>query len=397
MKEVWITGAGIVSALGSGLDTHCSALAESRTGLTEQSFFSGNPPDPCICGMVPPDVLEDSIEESASNRANLLLELAIEQALQSAGISALTDTDIIAGTTLGNMHGGTRYYQNLRENKTADISLVKYFLPCAPVAHVSKKYGIPGKRLTVASACGSASAAIGHAFHLVRSGESQRVIAGGFEALSPFVIAGFNSLQLVSKRESRPFDRDRDGLNPGEGAAMLIIESEEAALKRNAKPLAKITGFGDALDAYHHTHAHPEGEGLITAINKAMKTAGLSPNDIDHIHLHGTGTVVNDISEFKSLSSVFNKRLNAIPVCSTKPMTGHTFGASGALNIVFSLLSIREKLIPATLFHENIDPDFKGMKICKTPQKTANVRTVLSTSLGFGGEAFALIITGADE
>lgn len=397
MNEVWITGAGVISALGSGMDTHFSALAESKTGLARQNFFNGEAPDPCICGMVPTDVLKYGIEESASNRANLLLELAIEQAMQNAGLSVLADTDIIAGTTLGNMHGGTRYYQNLRDNKTADISLVKYFLPCVPVASVSKKYGITGKRLTVASACGSASAAIGQAFHLIRSGETHRVIVGGFEALSPFVVAGFNSLQLVSKRESKPFDRDRDGLNPGEGAAMLIIESKEAALKRDAKPLGKIAGFGDALDAYHHTHAHPEGEGLITAINKAMKTAGLSMDDIDHIHLHGTGTKVNDISEFKSLNTVFNSRLPALPVCSTKPMTGHTFGASGALNIVFSLLSIREKLIPATLFHENIDPDFKGMKIYKTPQKTTVLRTVLSTSLGFGGEAFALIVTGVEE
>ena len=397
MNEVWITGAGIVSALGSGLDTHYSALAESKTGLTRQNLFNGNPPDPCICGMVPADVLSYGIEESASNRATLLLELAIEQALQNACLSAPADTDIIAGTTLGNMHGGTRYYQNLRENKTADISLVKHFLPCAPVASVSKKYGIPGKRLTVASACGSASAAIGHAFHLIRSGESQRVIAGGFEALSPFVIAGFNSLQLVSKNESKPFDRDRDGLNPGEGAAMLIIEQKEAALKRNVKPLAKIAGFGDALDAYHHTHAHPEGEGLVTAINKAIKTANLSSDAIDHIHLHGTGTVVNDISEYKSLSTIFTNRLNAIPVCSTKPMTGHTFGASGALNMVLSLLSIKKNLIPATLFHDTIDPDFTGMKISKAPQKAANIQTVLSTSLGFGGEAFALIITGANE
>ncbi len=397
MNEVWITGTGIVSALGSDLDTHYSALAESRTGLTRQSFFNGNPPDPCICGVVPPDVLECSIEESASNRANLLLELAIEQSLQNAGLCAPADADIIAGTTLGNMHGGTRYYQNLRENKDSDIALVKYFLPCAPVAYVSKKYGITGKRLTVASACGSASAAIGHAFHMIGSGESQRIIAGGFEALSPFVVAGFNSLQLVSKRESKPFDKDRDGLHPGEGAAMLIIESKEAALKRNAKPLAKITGFGDALDAFHHTRAHPEGEGLITAINKALRTANLSPKEIDLVHLHGTGTIVNDISEYNSLNKIFNNYLKSTPVCSTKPMTGHTFGASGALNIVFSLLSIRQNLIPATLFHENIDPDFKGMIIYNTPQKAVNIQTVLSTSLGFGGEAFALIITGADE
>ena len=397
MHEVWITGAGIVTALGAGLGEHTSAITHSKTGLTRHNFFNGNPPDPCLCGKVPAEVLKPGIEESASNRANLLLELAIEQSLQNAGLSTPIKSDMIAGTTLGNMHGGTRYYQMLRENKTPDISLVEHFLPCAPLSHVSKKCSITGKKLTVASACGSASAAIGHAFHLIRNGKSQRVIAGGFEALSPFVVAGFNSLQLVSKHECKPFDKDRNGLNPGEGAAMLIIESKEAALNRGVKPHAKIVGFGDALDAYHHTRAHPEGEGLITAINKALKLASLSPKDIDHIHLHGTGTAVNDISEYNSLYTIFNNRLNSVPVCSTKPMTGHTFGASGALNAVFSLLSIKEKLIPATLFHQNLDPDFKGLTIAKNPLRVENLQTVLSTSLGFGGEAFALIITKAEE
>ena len=393
MHEVWITGAGIVTALGAGLDDHLSAMIHSKTGLTRQNFFNGNPPDPCLCGKVPAEILKPEIEESAPDRANLLLELAIEQSLQNAGLSTPIQSDSIAGTTLGNMHGGTCYYKMLRENKTPDISLVKHFLPCAPLSYVSKKCAINGKKLTVASACGSASAAIGHAFHLIRNGKSQRVIAGGFEALSPFVVAGFNSLQLVSKHECKPFDKDRSGLNPGEGAAMLIIESKETALDRGIKPLAKIVGFGDALDAYHHTRAHPEGEGLITAIKKALTIADVSPEKIDHIHLHGTGTIVNDISEFNSLRTIFNSYLTSIPVCSTKPMTGHTFGASGALNAVFSLLSIKEKLIPPTLFHENLDPDFKGITIANKPQRVENLQTVLSTSLGFGGEAFALIIT----
>jgi 3-oxoacyl-[acyl-carrier-protein] synthase-1 len=397
MHEVWVTGAGIVSALGAGLKAHTSAMVDSKTGLSEHDFFRGEPPDPCICGMVPQEVLVQDIVESAPNRADLLLELAVLQSLQAAGLAAPVHGDIIAGTTLGNMQGGTRYYQGIREKKNPDVALVKHFLSCAPVAAVSKKRGITGKRWTVASACGSASAAIGQAFYKIRHGESDCIIAGGFEALSPFVVAGFNSLQLVSKSESKPFDKDRDGLNPGEGAAILVLESKEAAQKRSAKPIAKITGFGDALDAYHHTRAHPEGEGLITAITKALKTAELRPEDINHIHLHGTGTIVNDISEYRALANIFIDNLSSVPVCSTKPMTGHTFGASGALNAVFSILSINENVIPATLFHENLDDEFKGLQIHKTPQEAVDIKTVLSASLGFGGEAFALVITKAEE
>lgn len=397
MHEVWITGTGIVSALGSGLTAHENAIVHSKTGLSRHTFFNGSPPDPCICGMVPADIIAPGIEESAPNRANLLLEQAVEQSLHTAGLSSPVRAEIIAGTTLGNMHGGTRYYQRIRQNKNPDISLVKYFLACAPVEHVSKKYSIRGKKWTVASACGSGAAAIGHAFQMIRHGESHRIIAGGFEALSPFVVAGFNSLQLVSKKECKPFDKNRDGLNPGEGAAILILESKEGALARNAKPLAKIVGFGDAFDAYHHTRAHPEGQGLITAITKALKTANLSPGDIDHIHSHGTGTAVNDNSEYMACKNIFSDHLSNIPLCSTKPMTGHTFGASGAFNAIFSLLSIKKNLIPATLFHKNLDPAFNDLMISNKPQMRSGIRNVLSTSLGFGGEAFALIITKVNE
>ena len=396
MYDVWVTGVGVVSALGAGLEPHAAAVAEAKTGLSKQTFFNGHPPDPCMCAQVPHEVLPFAIEESAANRADLLLEAAVRQSLASAGLTSPVTADIFAGTTLGNMHGGTRYYQTIREQQRHDVSLVKHFLSCAPVAAVAKKCAVTGKRWTVASACGSAAAAIGHAFQKIRHGTRDRILAGGFEALSSFVVAGFNSLQLVSKKESKPFDKDRDGLNPGEGAAILVLESDKAAMARGATPLAKITGFGDALDAYHHTRAHPEGEGLIAAIKGAMHCAGVTPASLDHVHLHGTGTIVNDTSEFKALSAVFGNSLSSVPACSTKPMTGHTFGASGALNAVFSILSIHNNIIPATRFHENLDDSFTGLRLFNTPQKLPEITTVLSTSLGFGGEAFALIIEKAD-
>lgn len=397
MREVWLTGAGVVSALGSGMETHASAITDARSGLLKYSFFDGNPPDPCICGKVPPETLAQGFEESAANRADLLLEMAVSQSLEMAGLGVPVQADFIAGTTLGNMHGGTRYYQGIRDQGSADVSLVKHFLPCAPVATVSYKLSIKGKRWTVASACGSASAALGYAFQKIRYGESNCIIAGGFEALSSFVVAGFNSLQLVSKRECRPFDKDRDGLNPGEGAALFVLESKEAALQRGVNPIAKLTGFGDSLDAYHHTRAHPEGEGLVTAIDKALKAAELTSDQIDHLHLHGTGTVVNDISEYRALSTIFGENLSSIPACSTKPMTGHTFGASGALNVIFSILSIKKGIIPATLYHENLDNNFVGLQILRRPQEKSEIKAVLSTALGFGGEAFALILEKVDE
>ena len=396
MHDVWITGVGVVSALGSGLEPHASAMINSRTGLTTHNFFNGNPPDPIFCGLIPSAVLAPTIEECVSNRADLILEMAVMQALQSASFSLPLQADIIAGTTLGNMNGGTQYYKRIKDGKSPDISLIQHFLLCAPLIHVTEKLSISGKRWTVASACGSASAAMGHAFHMIRSGESRCVIAGGFEALSPFVVAGFNSLQLISKRECRPFDKNRDGLNPGESAVMLVIEQKEAALKRGAQPFAAISGFGDGLDAYHYTRSHPAGDGLVRAIQKALFSSTTTVNDIDHVHLHGTGTQANDLSEFMALKALFSDTLPALPLCSTKPLTGHTFGASGALNVVFSLLSIRERCVPPTLFLRELDPQFERLNISGRPQKIDRLKTVLCTSMGFGGEAFALVITGVD-
>jgi 3-oxoacyl-[acyl-carrier-protein] synthase II len=223
-----------------------------------------------------------------------------------------------------------------------------------------------------------------------------RVITGGFEALSPFVIAGFNSLQLIAKNECRPFSATRQGLNPGEGAAMLVLESKESALARNAQPLARITGFGSALDAYHHTAAHPEGQGLAAAITGALQSAGLTHHTIDHVHLHGTGTQVNDSAEYHAMKKVFAERLPRIPVCSTKSMTGHTFGASGAINAVFACISLRENCVPGTLFCDDRDPAFADLNIAPLPVTTGPLSNIVSTSLGFGGEAFALIISKVD-
>ncbi len=397
MHDVWVTGAGIVSALGSGLEVHTEAVIHTKTGLARHTFFDGAPPDPVLCGKIPSAVIGFDIEESAPNRANIILEQALEQSLHSAALTLPLHADIIVGTTLGNMHGGTSYYKKIKQKENPDISLIKHFLPCAPVSSVKKRYNIRGKGWTIASACGSASSAIGHAFQKIRQGKSACVIAGGFEALSPFVIAGFNSLQLISKNECKPFDLHRDGLNPGEGAALLIMESKEAAQARNVRPLASISGFGDAHDAYHHTAAHPEGLGLASAVTEALDVADASPTDIDHIHLHGTGTRVNDTSEYNALKKVFGDHLSQVPVCSTKPMTGHTFGASGALNSIFSILSIKHNIIPATLFHETPDPDLNDFLVSAAVQKTEKTDTVLSTSLGFGGEAFALIISKAAE
>jgi len=210
------------------------------------------------------------------------------------------------------------------------------------------------------------------------------------------VVAGFNSLRLVSKQPCCPFDKARAGLSPGEGAAALVLESRASAQQRGVRPLARVVGFGAALDAYHYTRAHPEGRGLAQAMLKALASACLTPEQVHHLELHGTATEANDPSEYCALRSVFADALAGIPATSTKSMTGHTFGASAALGAVFSVIALQERTAPATLNCHERDPAFVDLRVSSRPVEIPHLPTVMSTSLGFGGEAFALVFTCAE-
>ena len=392
MREAYVTGVGMVSALGAGAQLHGEAVKAGRGGLSSQSFFDGVPPDPCICGMVPDSVLSRDLEDTAADRADRLLDLAVGDCVINAGLSDFSSTDMIIGNTLGNMHAGSRYYRQLRQKTGPDPKSLRGFPGCAPVSRVAQMRGIGGRRWAVCSACAGGTVAVGRGFLLVGGGMSECVLAGGFDALSPFVVAGFASLRLVSPRECKPFDVDRDGLNPGEGAAVLAVETRKHAKARGAGLLARIEGFGGALEAYHHTRADPEGTGVETAIRKALYMAGVGPDAVDHVHLHGTATPANDLSEYNGCRAVFGRRLPEIPVCSTKSMTGHTYGAAGALAAGFGILSLQTGMVPPTLHHERLDERFIGLSVSSRPVLSHPGR-VVTVSLGFGGEAFALVLS----
>jgi 3-oxoacyl-[acyl-carrier-protein] synthase II len=388
--DVCITGMGVVSALGAGMAAHRDALVNARSGLAPHPFFEGKYRAEFICGMVPHEAFPHSIEETAANRASLLFDMACKQALAGAGVQGPCGADIMVGTTASNFHGGTVYYQEKRSGKAPDPKLIAGFLPSAVADYAASEKSITGRRYTLSSACASAATAIGHAFRMIQSGRSSMVCAGGTEALSPFLVAGFNSLRLVSKKNCKPFDAGRDGLNPGEGAAALVLESGAGARARGARPLAYVKGFGEALEAYHHTRSNPDGSGIATALKAAMARASWATETIDHVHLHGTATVFNDLSEYNALATVFGGRLSGVPVCSTKSMTGHTLGAAGGISAVLTVLSLEAGLVPATLFHETIDPAFKGLSVAAIPRRMPLSRAAV-TSLGFGGEVACLL------
>jgi 3-oxoacyl-(acyl-carrier-protein) synthase len=390
--ELWITGVGIISAAGCGYADHLAAIQKGNSSLSVHKFFNGELPDPCICGKVPSIHVNDSIDGTAGDRSILLADKAISDALSASGIHPYDyRMDLVSGTTLGNMHGGTLYYKAMKSGQPLNPDLVRNVMPDAAANVLSKKYGFTGRHITVSSACASGTTAIGTAMTRIRRGHASCAVAGGVDALSPFVIAGFNCLRLLSKKECRPFSASRDGLNPGEGSAFCVIESAEYARKRNASPVVKISGYGNALEAYHYTKSDPEGSGIAAAIRKALDNANLRADQIDHIHAHGTATVFNDITEYNGFVNVFGDRLKDIPVCSSKSMLGHTYGAAGAISAVFAVMSIINGIVPATINCNDPDPLFANLNISDKPRNCI-IKKVLSVSLGFGGECAALVL-----
>ncbi len=391
MSEVWVTGMGVVSAAGYGPAAHSHALRAAETPMRETSFFENPSPVTCFAGIVPPTIIHPRFDRLGADRANRLLECAVSGALKDSGLTSNVRADMLFGATLGNMNAGTRYYRALRANERPSTRMLTYFAPAAPLKRIAQKQSIIGVHRTISSACASSAIALGRAFRRIRAGACDRVIAGGFDPLCPFVVAGFNSLRLLASGVCRPFDEQRDGLCPGEGGAALVLESARSAAGRAARARAVITGFGEALEGYHYTRSHPEGEGLVRAMSQALEQAMLKPHDIDHVHVHGTATNANDQSEYAACKRLFGERLSAAPVTSTKWITGHTFGAAGALSSCFAILALQEGFCAPVRTCRKPDPAFAGISICQKACRMPRMRRVMVTALGFGGEAAALI------
>jgi len=261
---------------------------------------------------------------------------------------------------------------------------------------VSIAHGFKGPNFCINSACASSSHALADAFNLIQLGISDVVLAGGSEAtLVPIAIAAFANMGALSKRNdltaSRPFDKDRDGFVMGEGAGILVVESEEHALKRGARIYAEFKGYGMSGDAYHITAPDPEGRGGELALRRAMETANLKPEDIDYVNCHATSTPVGDRAEIRALKRVLGKRIYEIPVNSTKSMTGHLLGAAGAMEVIASILCMNNGFVHPTINLEDPDDEFEGINFVMGESQNWKMRNFISDSFGFGGHSVSLI------
>lgn len=387
---------GIISAIGNNVAENYTALIEGRKGISRVSKINTVHKDQIMVGEI--DFSNTEMETQLAldtdnnySRTALLGAIAAKQAVADAKITDIKKykTGLISATSVGGMDMTERYYYEYLEDK----SLQKYIdghHAGDSTQKIAEQLGIDQSLVTtISTACSSAANSIMFGARLIKAGKLDRVIVGGADCLSKFTINGFKTLMILSDTYNTPFDENRKGLNLGEAAAFLVLESDEVVKAENKKVLAYLKGYGNANDAYHQTASSENGDGATLAMEKALKVAGLQAKDIDYINAHGTATGNNDLSEGKALIRVFGNELPEFS--STKAYTGHTLAAAGAIEAVYSILALQHNLIYPNL---NFNTQMKEFDI--TPQtelKEKVLETVLSNSLGFGGNCSTLIFS----
>jgi 3-oxoacyl-[acyl-carrier-protein] synthase-1 len=391
--KVFITGIGIISAIGDNVQENITSLRQQKTGLGTISILDTKHKNEFVAGEIKyrnPELasLLGLPPGSDFPRTSLLGMIAASEAFHHAGVQnyPALRTGLIAGTTVGGMDKTERYYYHLDQN-TDFIKSHSCGSITDQIAHyLNTTYFVS----TLNTACSSSANAIMYGTRLLQNGYLDRVIAGGFDSLSVFTINGFKSLFILSQESCKPFDKNRKGLNLGEGAGFLVLESADTIQKTGNEALGILSGYANTNDAFHQTASSEDGEGAFQCIRKALEKANLPPSDIDYINLHGTGTENNDLSEGKALLRVFDK--NIPPFSSTKSYTGHTLGAAGGVEAVFSVLSIRENTIYPNLFFEQ-PIDELGISPVTELKEGCDIRHVMSNSFGFGGNDTTLIFS----
>lgn len=396
-RDIVITGAGIVSAIGIGKAETLTSLQEERSGIrplrylkTEHHEFPVGEVQLSNDEMC--DMLGIDPDTQPTTRTALMGMIALQEALQQARINAdmMPQIPLISGTTVGGMDKSELYYLDFLENDSRNEYIRTH--DCGACTEmIAGHFGRFRMLTTLSTACSSAANAVITGAELIRAGHAECVVVGGSECITKFHLNGFNSLMILDHEPCRPFDESRSGLNLGEGAAWLVLESAGHAARRGAASLARLAGYGNACDAFHQTATSPDGEGPYLAMQQAVAMAGITPGQVDYINAHGTGTGNNDISESTAIRRLFGVQVP--PVSSTKAFTGHTTSASGTIEAVICLLAMQHSFLPVNLRFHNAGE-------CLTPvhiPTTKRLRYVLSNAFGFGGNDSALLLERIDE
>ncbi|MDE7336232.1 MAG: beta-ketoacyl-ACP synthase II, partial [Muribaculaceae bacterium] len=412
---VVVTGLGAITPLGNDVETTWNNAVAGKSGAGPITHFDASKfKTQFACEVKDFDAASYGIDRKKARQLDLYAQYAMaaaKQAVEDANLNAETidhnRVGVIVAAGIGGLHTFEEeagYYAVHGEENGPKYS--PFFIPkmIADIAsgHISMEYGFHGPNYGTVSACASSNNAIIDAFNLIRLGKANAIVTGGAEAaIFPAGVGGFNAMHALSTRNddpqgaSRPFSASRDGFVMGEGSAILILEELEHAKARGAKIYAEVVGGGMSADAHHITATHPEGLGAMLSMRNALEDAGMKPEDIDYVNAHGTSTPVGDVSELKAIVGVFGDHAKNINISSTKSMTGHLLGATGALEAIFSVKAVENNIVPPTINHaaDDVDPNLpEGLNLTFNQAQERTVNAALSNVFGFGGHNATVIV-----
>jgi 3-oxoacyl-[acyl-carrier-protein] synthase II len=378
-RRVAVVAAGIVSPLGFGLTETLQSLRQARDCVTPVTAF---PVDKTRCktaAQIDDERLLNKAQRRRDrrlHRASHMVIAALAELLEAA--PEFPPEIAIVGTTSGGMSFGENFYRSLGNGNGCSAALIANYPPQKQIVDAMEKFGINVPAEVIANACASGTNAIGHAFNAIRAGRYQRILAGGYDALSELVFVGFDSLQAATPEKCRPFDCNRSGMVLGEGAALFALEELESARSRGAEILGEIIGYGISTDNHHLTQPNPDGSGPRRAMEQALAQAKLGPDQVGYINAHGTATILNDSAEGKAIIELFGN----VPVSSTKSMMGHSLGAAGAIEAAVTLLALQHQFLPPNINFRESD---LSLNVVANEAREAQFDCAVSNSFGFGG------------
>lgn len=386
--NIFVTGYGVISSIGNNVDENFKSLLAEKSGIKKGTLPHT---EKFLVGEVPlsnDELMNQFNLTTKGSRTALLGMVAAKEAFKGHDTDLPLKTGLISGTSVGGMDISENLYSDYLENGSCKFEDFQHHPSGTTTAQIATELGITGFQNTISTACSSAANAIMMGARMIRTGLLDRVIVGGTDSLTGFTINGFRSLMIFDDEWCRPFDESRKGLNLGEGAGFIVLESEKSLALSKKKPLAELTGWSNASDAFHQTASSPDGDGAVLSMASAIETSKLKPEDIDYVNAHGTATPNNDMSESKALIRIFD----TIPAfSSTKAYTGHTLAASGGIEAVYSILAIQNNVVFPNLNHRNVIEETQLMPIKKVTEKQVN--NVLSNSFGFGGNNSTVIFS----
>jgi 3-oxoacyl-[acyl-carrier-protein] synthase II len=403
-RRVVITGLGAVTPLATGVEESWRKLCQGKSGVARITKFDPSGSKVQIAAEIKDFHPEDFLDKKKIRRTDPFIQYALAATSMAVDDSRLTidgNSASRVGVVLGSCAGGMTMYEKnlfaLRDEGADRVSpfFIPGFIANMAAGEISLAFGARGPGKCVVTACATGGNCIGDAYRLIQYDEADAMIAGGSDAyILPVGIAGFDKMRALSRRNnepekaSRPFDKDRDGFVIGEGAGVVILEEMESAMRRGAKIYAELAGYGSNIDGFHITE--PDWENQAQCLKLALNDAAISPGDVDYINAHGTSTVLNDVSETKAIKAALGEHSKKVPISSNKSMIGHLLGAAGVVEAIFTVLTIRDGIIPPTINYETPDPECDLDYVPNIARK-AQVNIALSNSFGFGGVNAALV------